>query len=177
MRRTANLYPPRWLLVVAGSLAIVSISDGARAEDAAKDAGTLVAILHPVDRDTGAIDEDISLGSARFSPAGGKTQIILQVDGISIAGSEEGVAADGTGNVYPRVVQIVPAACPAAAKGASGGERLPDLPVRDNGSGIMFASTATGTAKLAGQSVLISKPSKPGAATGVPAACGVIGQK
>lgn len=174
MRRSANHTAFKLLLGVAAGGSLLLFGRGALAEshDGPKTGGPLVAVLRPVNRATGAINPDISLGSARFTQGSSKVDVLVQVNGISVAGSEEGAAADGTGNVYPRSVQIAPGTCEAAFKGpVTGAERLKDLDVRSDGSGTLFASTSTGLDKLNGQSVMIMKPSKP---NGVPVACGVI---
>lgn len=177
MRGTANLWSCKSLLVVAGGLTMVLGTRGAAVADDAKN-GPMEAILRPVNRTTGAMNPDISLGSAQLKPSGDKTQIVIQVNGISIGGSEEGAAADGTGNVYPRAVQLFAGTCETAVKsGPTGAERLPDLPVRSDGSGTLFATSATPIAKLAGQLVYITKPNKPGDPNGVPVACGTIQAK
>lgn len=172
MRRSANPVSSRLLLGVAvGSVLLLS---GTIAQ-AASASGPLNAILRPVNRDTGTLNPDISLGTARFSQGSDKVDILLQVFGISVGGNEQGAAPDGTGNNYPHTVQIVPGTCEAVVKGkVAGSQRLPDLQVRSDGSGTLFASTSTPLAKLSGQSIVIWKPGKPGGTRGVPDACGVL---
>lgn len=172
MRESAIPVSSRLLLGIVAGGALVLFGDLAHAASAA---GPLNAILRPVNRDTGALNPDISLGTARFSQGSNKVDVLLQVNGISVGGSEEGAAADGTGNVYPRTVQIVPGTCEAVVKGkVKGSQRLPDLQVRSDGSGTLFASTTTPLDKLNGQAIMIMKPGKPGGTRGVPDACGVL---
>ena len=173
MRGTANPRSFKPLYVAIGGLAMVL---SAHADAVAADA--MEAIMRPVNRNTGAPNPDISMGTARFTTSGDKTQVVIQVSGVSVAGSEEGASADGTGNVYPRSVLIFSGTCEAAVKSnAAGAEKLPDLPVRSDGSGTLIATTSTSLSKLTGQTVLLSKPNKPGEPTGVPVACGTIAAK
>jgi hypothetical protein len=177
MRGSANLWSFRSLSAIA-ALATLLLAARAECQPAPSADGPLQAILRPVNRATGAANPDISLGTATFTKGKSGVEVTFQVFGISVGGSEEGAAADGTGNVYPRTVVIFSGTCEAATKGGtSGGERLPDLNVRDDGSGTGFSTTKTDLAKLVGQTVVISKPAKPGAATGVVDACGVIEAK
>jgi hypothetical protein len=178
MRGFANLRSYKSLLSTVGGVAVLLAAEAVCAEQHAEPAasGPLKAILHPVNRATGAVNQDISMGSVRFAPGkSGGMDITFQVSGISVQGSEEEDGADGTGNAYPRGVVIFPGTCEAAAKGGpTGGERLPDLQVQSDGTATSFANTKQDAAKLIGQTVVISKPGKPGAADGVINACGVI---
>ncbi|HZR81908.1 MAG TPA: hypothetical protein VFD92_12490 [Candidatus Binatia bacterium] len=176
MRGIARLRSFSSFVAVAVGFWLVCVAGAARAQDA-KATGPLRAVLQAVNPTTGAINKDQSRGNATFTSSGDHVQVVVSVNGLSVAGSEEGADADGTGNSYPRVVEIFSGTCEAAVKsGTSGAERLPDIELRSDGSGNLEATTKTPMAKLVGQTVVIIHPRKPGgeAGTGKINACGVI---
>jgi Cu/Zn superoxide dismutase len=161
------------------------LAPAAGAEDAkAKAGGPLVAVLHPVNQATGAVDESTTLGTVKFTQGKGKVDVLVQVDGVSIAGGEGESAADGEGTYYPHGIHIHDGgSCasttdkdgkvsPAAGagphydpkktgshKGPAGDGHAGDLPnlrVLEDGSGILMTSTNRLTMdQLRGRTVIL----------------------
>lgn len=144
----------------------------------------LVAVLHPVNQTTGAVDSSVSLGTVRFTQGKNKVDVVAQVNGVSVAGSEGQAAADGQGFYYPHGIHIhdgsgcdattdkdgklVPAggAGPhydpmktGSHKGPEGNGHtgdLPNLQIMSDGSGILMTSTNRLTLEqLRGRTVIL----------------------
>ena len=166
------------LLASFGGLGLfLALAALASAEDSGK--GSMTAVLHAVNKVTGVVNMDMTVGTARFTPGKSNVEVLVEVAGLRVEGSEEGVSADGEGNVYPRGVRIVNAtSCTNLPKEAvDSGEKLPDVRVQPDGAGVLMASTATPMDKLAGKAVALIRPKNVGAATGWLLACGIIQSK
>jgi Cu/Zn superoxide dismutase len=154
-----------------------------RSAPAAAGSGALIAVLHPVAQDTGKVDESVNLGTARFTQGKDKVDVLVQVNGVSTAGSEATQGADGEGAYYKHGIHIheggacgptekdgatVPAgaAGPHFDPGKTGSHKgpegnghagdLPNLHVLSDGTGILMASTTRLTMdQLAGKTVIL----------------------
>ena len=51
--------------------------------------GGLVAVLRPVNSATGTVDTSVSLGTVRFTQGTGQVNVVVQVNGVSVAGLDE----------------------------------------------------------------------------------------
>ena len=179
MRRTRT----RSLTIRLGMMAGIAGALLARSASAVAETKALVAVLHPVAQDTGKVDESVNLGTVRFTQGHDKVDVLAQVNGVSVAGSEATVAADGQGSYYKHGIHIHEGgACgptekdgktvPAGAAGAhfdpakTGSHKgpegnghagdLPNLHVLDDGSGILMASTKRLTMdQLVGKTVIL----------------------
>ncbi len=68
--------------------------------------GGLVAVLRPVNSATGTVDTSVSLGTVRFTQGTGQVNVVVQVNGVSVAGLEATQSADGQGVYYPHGIHI-----------------------------------------------------------------------
>jgi len=101
----------RWraqMVVVAAACGWMAIGCGApmASPKGATAGGAMVAVLHPINQTTGAVDGSVSLGTVRFTQGKDKVDVLVQVDGVSVAGSEGQSAADGQGTYYPHGIHI-----------------------------------------------------------------------
>jgi Cu/Zn superoxide dismutase len=146
--------------------------------------GALSATLRPVNQATGAVDESISLGTVKFTPDKDEVDVLVQVNGISVAGSEPQASADGQGNYYPHGIhvhegnscaattdkdgKVVPAGGAGphfdpkktnSHKGPDGDGHagdMPNLKVLSDGSGVLMTSTKRFTIdQLNGRTVIL----------------------
>ena len=167
----------------AGALLAAQSASAVVDEGAAQGPKALIAVLHPVAQETGNVDESITLGTVRFTPGKDKVDVLVQVNGVSVAGSEATQAADGQGAYYKHGIHIheggacgptekdgqkVPAgaagghfdpAKTASHKGPEGAGHagdLPNLQVLADGSGILMTSTNRLTMdQLVGKTVIL----------------------
>ncbi|HZR81909.1 MAG TPA: superoxide dismutase family protein [Candidatus Binatia bacterium] len=173
-------------LTAAASLALASGARIACAEskDAGNGGGQLMAVLHPVNQTTGEVDNSVDLGTARFKQGKDKVDVLIQVNGVPVAGSEPESSADGQGSYYPHGIHIHDGdACgstkdkddkmvPAGAagphfdpkktgshKGPEGEGHAGDLPnirILQDGSGVLMTATKRLTLdQLKGRTVIL----------------------
>lgn len=182
MRGSANRSSLVLMVAAAAAASLLLAARGVWAESPKAD-GTLVAVLHPLNPATGAVDASINLGTAKFTQGNGKVDVLVQVNGVSVAGSEPEASADGSGNYYPHGIHIHEGdSCGPAEKegktvagGAAGGHLdpaktgahkgpegdghagdLPNIKILSDGSGILMTSTARLTMdQLKGRTVVL----------------------
>ncbi|MEW6270060.1 MAG: hypothetical protein AB1689_12275 [Thermodesulfobacteriota bacterium] len=163
MRRSTTTSFPSKLAALAATT-VVLLATGAAAESHSGDAGkaagkTMMATLHPVATGTGRVDEKMSRGTAKFTQGAGKVDVLIQVNDLPLGDREAGPASDGAPATVPFDVAVVKTGDCAKAEGSAELVKLPQLQVKDDGSGILMASTDKVTLEqLAGQAVLISVP-------------------
>lgn len=189
MREPVNLSSFRHLVSIVALGAVGALLSGCAATKtastpAAPAAGpTLVAVMHPVNQTTGAIDAKIDLGTVKFTQGAGKVDVLAELNGISVAESEPEASADGQGVYYPHGIhvhegsgcgptekdgKVVPAGGagghldPLSSKSHQGPQGsghagdLPNIRILSDGSGILMTATNRLTLEqLKGRSVVL----------------------
>ncbi|HEY8516623.1 MAG TPA: hypothetical protein VIS07_14030 [Candidatus Binatia bacterium] len=156
MRRSTTTSIRGKLAALAATTALLAAT-GAAAESPSG-GGTMVATLHPVAVEVGRVDEKATLGTAKFTQGDGKVDVLIQVNGFPLGDREAGPASDGAPATVPFDVTVVKTDC-TKAEGSPELVKLPQLQVKDDGSGILMASTdAVKADQLAGQAVVIGAP-------------------
>ncbi len=157
-------------LCATGALGLALAGEVAAEQHEGGTAKAMTAKIHPVAADMDRVDKKVTYGTAKFTDAGDKVDVLVQVAGLPLGGREASPASDGAPATVPFQVRVVKSGDCAKAAGASELVALPDLQVRDDGSGILMATTdKVKLADLAGQAVVIGAP---GDKTHV--GCGVI---
>lgn len=104
MRGSARRSSVKVLLAGAGALALLVVPRGDLAQGAGS--GALVAVLHPINEATGAVNTSVNLGTAKFTQGKDQVDVLVQLNGISVAGQEAERAADGQGTYFPHGIHI-----------------------------------------------------------------------
>jgi len=163
-------------LAVLGMTGVVLLAPTVSAEEHGGGAGqTLMATIHPVDTSQDKVAQKISYGTAKFTQGDGKVDVLVQAAGIPLGGREAEVASDGGPATVGFDVHLVKGSdCATADHGATVLAELPQLRVKDDGSGILMGSTDKVTLQqIAGQMVVFSTPKNNKQRIG----CGVISAK
>jgi hypothetical protein len=130
----------------------------------------MMAKIHPVAVQAGRVDEMMTYGTAKFSQGKDKVDVLVQVAGVPLGGREAGPASDGAGATVPFEVHVLKTGDCTKTTDAKVLVELPNLQVKDDGSGILMASTDdVKLDDLAGQVVVIGAPGNK-----IRAGCGVI---
>lgn len=161
-RSTTTTFPVRLATLCAtGVLGLALAGDVAaeQHESGGTAAKAMTAEIHPVAADMDRVDEKVTLGTAKFSDAGDKIDVLVQVAGLPLGGREASPAADGAPATVPFQVRVLKSGDCAKAADASELVALPDLQVKDDGSGILMATTdKVKLADLKGQIVVLGAP-------------------
>lgn len=175
MRPTATTTVNVIKLAVLGMTSVLLLAPTVSAEQHTGGAGqTLMATIHPVDPKLDRI-ADTSVGTAKFTQGSGKIDVLVQVAGIPLGGREATAPADGGPATVGFDARVVKGSdCATAAHDDVVIAELPQLRVKDDGSGILMASIDKATMQqIAGQLVVFSSPTNRSARIG----CGVIAAK
>jgi hypothetical protein len=168
MRRPATGSATLTILAVLGGLTSVlclAPSAGAAKKHA------LMATINPVDTAQDRVAKRINYGTVKFSQGSGSVNVLIQASGVPIGGREMESSADGGPATIGFNVRIVKSGnCAVADDAPTVLAELPQLRIRDDGSGILMASTDKVTLQqIAGQAVVITSPSN-----NTRVGCGVI---
>lgn len=176
MRRTATTSMALIRLAVLGTTGVLLLAPTVSAEQQGGGAGqTLMATIHSVDTSQDKVAK-ISYGTAKFTQGSGKVDVLVQVAGIPLGGREAELSADGGPATVGFDVHILKGSdCATVGEDVTVLATLPQLRVKDDGSGILMGSTDKVTLdQISGQLVVFTVPK----ATKHPrVGCGVIAAK
>lgn len=168
------------LIAVLGAAGVLLAAPAAFAEQhaggAGKAEGSMMATIHPVAEREGRVDEKMSFGTAKFSPGkdANKVDVLIQVTGVPLGEREAGPASDGAGATVPFDVSVMKSSDCVTAADAEVITKLPQLQVKDDGSGILMTTLEGVTMQqVGGQAVLVTVPGSKKNRVG----CGVIEAK
>jgi len=160
MRRTATTFVDMIKLAVLGTTSVLLLAPTVSAEQHGGGAGqTMMATINPVVTGLDRVGK-ASYGTVKFTQGSGKVDVLIQAAGVPLGGREAELAADGGPATVGFDVRIVKSSdCATAGHDEVVLAELPQLRVKDDGSGIMMGSTDKVTLQqIAGQAVVISAP-------------------
>jgi len=132
---------------------------------------TMMATINPVVVSQDKVATKINYGTVKFTQGNGKVDVLIQAAGVPLGGRETELGTDGGPATVGFNVRVVKSSdCATADEAATIIAELPQLRVKDDGSGILMGSTDKVTLQqIAGQAVVISSPK-----TNNRVGCGVI---
>lgn len=180
MRRTATMKMASRLasikLAVLGTTGVLLLAPTVSAEQQGGGAGqTQMATIHAVDPELDRVSKT-SYGTAKFTQGDGKVDVLVQASGIPLGGREAEIGADGGPATIGFDVYVLKGSdCATVSKDATVLAQLPQLRVKDDGSGILMGSTDKVTLEqISGQLVVFTVPNR---TKHERVGCGVIGAK
>jgi len=161
MRRTATTKMAKVSsikLAVLGTAGVLLLAPAASADQGGQ---TLMATIHAVDPQLDRVSQT-SYGTAKFTQGSGKVDVLVQASGIPLGGREAEVTTDGGPATIGFDVYVLKGSdCATVSKDATVLAELPQLRVKDDGSGILMGSTDKVTLEqIAGQLVVFVTPKR-----------------